>query len=348
MKGRLDFTPEQEFLFWAIQEEEQLPGHLAGFLRHDAAWESLRVGAGRHGILPLVFRRLKAVDQLVPAREMARFRDLYLAIAGNNLAREMKLLSLMELLASRGVESLVFKGPALALEAYGDSSLRQYVDLDILIRRTDFRTAYQAMVEAGYTPQYQVDGKIEQWLVRSAIELEFEGKGGLQVEIHWDICERSSRFDLGEEKVWEHSHSVVMHGREVRTLSPADNLVMLWLHGFRHRWESLKLVADLLRMVRTCGEKDRNIILDACAKLPHPYRDRFMGDVENPRGLATAVFFPRSYQNAVDRFKDLASEVFIPKPTDWLAVDLPDRLYPLYYLIRPIRLALKYGGSLLR
>jgi len=41
----------------------------------------------------------------------------------------------MALLEENGIEALTFKGPALAQMAYGDTSLRHYSDLDILIRK---------------------------------------------------------------------------------------------------------------------------------------------------------------------------------------------------------------------
>ncbi len=34
----------------------------------------------------------------------------------------------------------------------------------------------------------------------------------------------------------------------------------------------------------------------------------------------------------------------VPRVEDWTATDLPDALYPLYYIIRPLRLLAKYGG----
>jgi hypothetical protein len=42
-----------------------------------------------------------------------------------------------------------FKGPALAVQAYGDLSLRQYDDLDLLIHEADVPRAYQLLIANG-------------------------------------------------------------------------------------------------------------------------------------------------------------------------------------------------------
>ena len=348
MRREQTFTPEQEALFWAIQVDGDMHPHLRDFLHNVVDWGNLRRMAVKHGILPLVYRRLKALEQNpAPAAEMAEFRNLYLANAGANLAKELKLLKLLDLLSDNGIEAAVFKGPVLALQAYGDPSHRQYNDLDILIRRRDFRAAYSRLTAAGYAPQFPIDDKRENWLIRSNIELKFVGQDNVPVELHWEICERSGYFGIGTDAVWENLDTVNLHGSRIRVPAPEDTLIMLWLHGFRHHWDNLKLVADLIRMSGVCRQRGRREIDTACGKLPAAYQYRFMRDILNPRLLAHSVFFPRSYQKTRDRFSDMAAEVFTPKPTDWLAVDLPDILYPLYYLIRPLRLVLKYCGMAL-
>ena len=344
-----DFTPEQEVLFWAIQLDGYPVLPEMKLLEREMGWPSLRRMAVDHGVLPLLYRKLKALEQNpAPAKEMVRFRELYLANSGANLNKELKLVKILELLSAQGIEAAVFKGPALALQAFGDPSLRQYMDLDILIHQRDLRSVYELMVDAGYTPQFPVDNKREKWLVKSDIALQFSGQDGLLVEVHWEMCERSDFFNIGSEAVWQNLQTVLLQGKEVRVPAPEHSLIMLWLHGFRHRWDRLKLVADLIHMVHSCSGQGRQVIADAREKLPPRYRDRFIRDITTPRILARAVFFPGSYRGMKEHFSDLAAEIFKPRPSDWIAVDLPDFLYPLYYLIRPVRLAVKYGRSSLR
>ena len=41
----------------------------------------------------------------------------------------------------------------------------------------------------------------------------------------------------------------------------------------------------------------------------------------------------------------LAVRLLRPGPEDWAALQLPDRLHWLYWPLRPVRLALKWGGA---
>ena len=52
-----------------------------------------------------------------------------------------ELIKVMKLFEENGVEYISFKGPVLSQLAYGDITLRQYVDLDILIKKEDLRKA---------------------------------------------------------------------------------------------------------------------------------------------------------------------------------------------------------------
>ena len=46
-----------------------------------------------------------------------------------------ELIRIMKLLEKNDIKALAFKGPVLSQMVYGDITLRQYVDLDVLIRK---------------------------------------------------------------------------------------------------------------------------------------------------------------------------------------------------------------------
>jgi len=61
----------------------------------------------------------------------------------------------------------------------------------------------------------------------------------------------------------------------------------------------------------------------------------------------TRAFYWRVRERRCDRVRGFARALFTPNAADWQLVRLPDRLYALYYLIRPLRLVAKYGARLL-
>jgi len=48
-----------------------------------------------------------------------------------------------------------------------------------------------------------------------------------------------------------------------------------------------------------------------------------------------------------DRVRLAAEVLFGVGERDWDAVQMPERLHPLYYLFRPLRLALREGGRVI-
>ena len=85
--------------------------------------------------------------------------------------------------------------------------------------------------------------------------------------------------------------------------------------------------------VRVLGERVRLRMFVG----PHP-----------PKTWERRAFYWRVRERWRDRLRDLARTVFTPTEGDWQVVRLPDSLFALYYLIRPLRLAAKYGARLLR
>jgi hypothetical protein len=63
--------------------------------------------------------------------------------------------------------------------------------------------------------------------------------------------------------------------------------------------------------------------------------DRFSHDGE--------FFFVRSLDRLSDRMRCALDYVFSPTLAEWSFLPLPAPLRPLYYLLRPLRLAAKYG-----
>ncbi len=110
--------------------------------------------ATSHHVLPLVYRTLRtmapAAANAVPADVMKRLRDARMAVAANNLRATAVLGRLQAGLAERGIRLVPVKGPALAVLAYGGISMRQFEDLDLLVRRERLLEAVGWLEREGY------------------------------------------------------------------------------------------------------------------------------------------------------------------------------------------------------
>src|SRR5579871_2222005 len=105
-------------------------------------WPAFIQLADWHGLIPLVSRRLALTGgEVVPPAAATALRDRAHAIAWRALSQTAEMLAIVEALLARGIRVVPFKGPSLAMLAYGDLAARQFGDLDFLVASSDIAAA---------------------------------------------------------------------------------------------------------------------------------------------------------------------------------------------------------------
>jgi len=372
-------TAEQELLLGAIRVDHAWDERIRELVEQGVDWAVLRQLVLDHGVLPLLYTRLKAVaEDLLPPQEVALLRQLYLVNAQRNVRLVQELLRVLRFLAAQGIEALPLKGPALAMQAYGDVSMRVISDLDILIHRQDFYRAYNLLPQLGYVPRVSLSGREGKWILRSATELEFTNQRGLLLDVHWAVYQWL--WPIKSDVFWQQTRSLPLNGVDVQMLSPENTLLMLCVVGTRDQWFQLKLVADLAHLIHAHPDLNWEALLErahklgawkllclglslACevggVELPPEVGDAVGLDLA-ARKLANALkgrFFismdERREQSASllplsERLRDSLYYALTPKQRDWECINLPDSLYALYYMVRPFRLLAAYSTALVR
>ena len=138
----------------------------------------------------------------------------------------------------RGVPVISLKGPWLAQRLYGDTALRLYSDLDLLVRRADFDRAGQVLSGLGFSAAARRDDYARTW-----------SRGSIILELHDDV-ENPLAFDFGIDGAWDRAQPAEFEGVPAWLLAPSDELRFLCLHGARHRFERLSHVLDLVLAFR--------------------------------------------------------------------------------------------------
>jgi hypothetical protein len=259
------FTPEQEVLLWAIRVDHTKDQRVAGILTAGVEWGYVRETAIRHGIIPLLYKRLKGeMTDLVPVDELSTLKELFQQNAIRNLQMTQHLLKVLDLLADSEIEAMPFKGPVLAVQAYGDLSMRSFVDLDILIHANDNSRAYRILTDQGYIQIDPVPGNIEKILtIISQKEFSYSFHDDF-LEIHWKIIERLYAVPLDMDQLWDRSLPIFINEQKTKTLSPEDMVIVLCFHGFKHAWQNLKWLADLIYTISNHPDmKWRNLFVRA-------------------------------------------------------------------------------------
>jgi hypothetical protein len=193
---------------------------------------------------------------LAPPEVNDKLRKLWRARTLVALQLTAELFRVLEFFAKAGIEVLVTKGPALAVRCYGDPGMREYGDLDLVIREADIRRATQAMLVLGYQPRIPlaaIDAK------KMTGEYAFRKPDtNVLLEFHTEQTFRYHPRRLQIEKLFARRALITIDARNVPVLSLEDEIVLICVHGAKHFWERLMWIADVAALVsRQAPDWDR-------------------------------------------------------------------------------------------
>ena len=257
--------PETELLCLCavsvLPEDRRL--RLGALARGDIDWARFSELAVRHRVFPLAYRSLStAAPGAVPAAILENLRVRYYQNLTQNLAAEKELLRILEVFAEYGLAAVTYKGPLLAETAFGDLGLRQYNDLDILIREQDLELAVSSLESLGYRSDLP-SSSWEQGRFRTYLrDFAFLRAGGpCPVEIQWRLAQRYHPLFRNQGRLWRSLRDEGLAGVPLKTLSSTDSLLCLCLHGLYHSWQQLQMVCDVAESIRFSGGLDWDVLL---------------------------------------------------------------------------------------
>src|SRR5579871_2756505 len=266
-----ELPPETEFLRLSARRslDPSDASSLLRLLNTDLDWWWVLREGQRHGLLPLVHDCLARrwwLDMLPPQPRTALVAAARM-VAAHSLWLTGELLRILRAFAEESIPALPFKGPVVAVEAYGEIALRSFADLDILVPQSDLADAQQALERLGYEPVVALTPQQERAYLQSECALQYRHPARSQiVELHWRFSERHASIDLPMANVWERAGHLNLAGTMVRTLSPEDLVLYLCIHGAKHQWERFEWVCCLAEVIRNRPEIRWNLVCESARR----------------------------------------------------------------------------------
>lgn len=364
------FTPEFELVLACCDHARQYD--LTSMLTPDLDWERVLDSAEHHRLIPAMHGALSGKNG-VPSTLRARahkhaWRVLHFTAELQKIARCFE---------QRGIEFLAHKGPALAQLLYGDPAMRQFGDLDVIVKSRDFRRAKDVLIESGYDSNLRLSPRHEQALLRSGYECSFGLNSARNlVELQWQIVPRFYSINFDIDALFSRSMQVNLDDVALRTLGREDLLMVLCVHAAKHEWVQLGMLRDIAALMnfdldwnwivaeaRRLGIiKILQVSLLAANKLFNvSCRKELPSANEGTAELASAVVsrlqhnyepdtesirYFRAQLQTRERWLDRARFVWrlatTPSVQEWESIQIPDRCFAAYRGVRIARLMKRF------
>lgn len=352
---------------------------IRSLLSGDFNWSFLHQLLKRHSLLPLVYQRLNPTcSGFIPDAKLQELRLGYQQNVARSLVFADELIQLSKALGDSSIESIAYKGPVLSQLAYGNPASRQYVDLDLMVRRQDVLGAAAVLIDRGYEAAGDFNTVQRDLLLRTQHNLQFaRDEGKVVVELHWQVSSHLFASSVTAEELWENLETVKINGSELRTFSIDDLLFSLCVHGSRHLWERLLWIADIAQLVHIRRDIDWPALLKRADKaqatrmfllglhlaqvlLKAPLPDDVSLKISEDKRVAlmatkiAATFFDGPEHHAATAGQIFRYNVYVrnswqarfryirftlvPTDSDLRLFQLPVGMRFVYYLLRPLRL----------
>lgn len=344
-------------------------------------WDYLLQTAAENSVLPLLAVHLPVVaPDAFTSEQFAQLKAAARAAGIRSLQLSAELIRVLDALRSQGISALPYKGPVVAMQAYGDLALREFEDLDIILSQRDMDRANKVLLALNYRPR-------SPWLFDSAAlvpgEYKYVDAGRrLIVELHTELTLRHFPVAPDLDEMSKQGTDVAIGGHSIHTFSAEDTLLLLCVHGAKDFWERISWITDVSEFTQRVADLNWHRVFDRAQELkagrmvllglalasdlletplPEDVRARIAADatvvmvakqiaqklLTDDRSVRTAAqsfrYRRQMVPGALDSWRYGLRLATAPAEEDWTMVRLPRALAPLYVVFRPFRLFRKYG-----
>ncbi len=380
--------PEKQLLSYCARTQitPEIAAGIRKILAGPVDWDYLLWEAEENSITPLLERHLSAVAPgAAPPTAQEQLKKTCRANTVRCLYLTAELINILRLFQSQNIPVIPYKGPVLAAQAYGDVALREFEDLDIILRQSDIPKAHEIVVSLGYKPKF--DWILSPGAAASLVPGEYNYRDEARramVELHTEITLRHFPVKPDLDAFILNLTPVKLSDRDVLTFTAEDLLPMLCIHGSKDFWERLSWIADLNELVQSHPALDWDRVLRFAQPLhaarmlnlglalavtvlglslppevsARVHSDHVAGQVAGEvrerlmarpfRTLDAAGRFRFRKRMLVEKllgWRYAMRLAVVPSEDDWQMVRLPGALAPLYIALRPLRLLQKYGWA---
>lgn len=229
-------TDKIYFLAAKIHSTPEELAELDALLPEVKDWEWLVQLLVQQGSGPLFYSKLPHLqnNKLIPAEHKESIQLAYYLTLSRGMMLYEAFGEVIDTLQNQGIQLIVLKGVYLSEWLYKDIGLRQFSDLDLLIREEDGERSKQALKAIGY--QHPPSKGISAFVDSKADFAHYIPlyKNNISVELHIRLHIKNERFYLDPQCMWQHAIPHIIADRKVLVPDTYDMLIHVVLHLHKH------------------------------------------------------------------------------------------------------------------
>lgn len=238
----------------------------------DCNWDNFLEIASFHKVLPLVYQCIKDTNSpLIPNRVLAYLRAQSCIVALRNSVHSRELFRVVDIFSQNQIPVIPFKGPCLAQQAYGDVNIRQFCDLDILVRKQDFDKAMALLIDLGYLSPYLRQSWKRSFFMRRVSSFHYSmmahelplGRKEDGKKLYIDLHEKISKYcNLPFDELTQDLHPLAVQKQLIWTLPVEKMLIILCIHGSQDGWNKLQNIFDIACLIHKNPGLDWELVVE--------------------------------------------------------------------------------------
>ena len=235
----LDENAQFDLLCQLLKSQDTPPALIEKFSRLDEnAWDDVYEFSRKQGVTLLLANRLQAMAEplQIPEKIQNKLRQAMLQTATRNMIMLHEAGMIFKAFKQRGINVIALKGLFLIETVYANISMRQFADLDLMIRPEDVDIVIASLKELGYSMSTYYSSQDANLDIKHVPPM--SKPEGPFVEIHWTILEENEPFDIDVDGMWQRTIPVKIAGMDVLALGIEDLILHLCLHlGYQHHFD---------------------------------------------------------------------------------------------------------------
>lgn len=197
-------------------------------------WEEVVRNLIERGVGPLFYSKIKLLSngKFIPDDAVDKLKQSYYLTLSRGMVMYSVFRKAVETLKTNGIEVIALKGVYLAEMLYGDIALRQFSDIDLLIKEEDGAKSKTMLKKAGFKSSKSLDEVLE--VKNNVLHYPPVILNNVSVELHLRLHKYSESYNIQTDSVWNNSIPTTIQGLELKVPDLIDMLIHVCVHLDKH------------------------------------------------------------------------------------------------------------------